>query len=211
MDKKRYTTLDIVAITQRIDAARRLLDYSKNDFAKQVLNVTRVAYWNVKKRTDRHYHGSSYLLTSMAFRSSGYFTAKAKFLVKGEAMCNSSGKRFIKMTTQKFFTDEKIFEVMEKAKEECRKYPTKYAQLKLSLKFKKKAERDPYDPSDPSLEDYFVDELFKQAAMEAEKIVRNPNHYVNPMLRKTKITFQNLWRLWKEPYASAKRLKDINV
>ena len=49
MDKKRYTTLDIVAITQRIDAARRLLDYSKNDFAKQVLNVTRVAYWNVIK------------------------------------------------------------------------------------------------------------------------------------------------------------------
>ena len=49
MDKKRYTTLDIVAITQRIDAARRLLDYGKNDFAKQVLNVTRVAYWNVIK------------------------------------------------------------------------------------------------------------------------------------------------------------------
>jgi len=49
MDKKRYATLDIVAITQRIDAARRLLDYGKNDFAKQVLNVTRVAYWNVIK------------------------------------------------------------------------------------------------------------------------------------------------------------------
>ena len=49
MDKERYATLDIVAITQRIDAARRLLDYGKNDFAKQVLNVTRVAYWNVIK------------------------------------------------------------------------------------------------------------------------------------------------------------------
>jgi hypothetical protein len=49
MDKKQRTTLDIVAITQRIDAARRLLDYGKNDFAKQVLNVTRVAYWNVIK------------------------------------------------------------------------------------------------------------------------------------------------------------------
>ena len=49
MDKKHYATLDIVAITQRIDAARRLLDYGKNDFAKQVLNVTRVAYWNVIK------------------------------------------------------------------------------------------------------------------------------------------------------------------
>ena len=49
MDKKQHTTLDIVAITQRIDAARRLLDYGKNDFAKQVLNVTRVAYWNVIK------------------------------------------------------------------------------------------------------------------------------------------------------------------
>ncbi|WP_107770104.1 hypothetical protein [Campylobacter concisus] len=49
MDKKQHQTLDIVAITQRIDAARRLLDYGKNDFAKQVLNVTRVAYWNVIK------------------------------------------------------------------------------------------------------------------------------------------------------------------
>lgn len=49
MNKKQHTTLDIVAITQRIDAARRLLDYGKNDFAKQVLNVTRVAYWNVIK------------------------------------------------------------------------------------------------------------------------------------------------------------------
>jgi hypothetical protein len=49
MDKKQHQTLDIVAITQRIDTARRLLDYGKNDFAKQVLNVTRVAYWNVIK------------------------------------------------------------------------------------------------------------------------------------------------------------------
>ena len=49
MDKKQHQTLDIVAITQRIDAARRLLDYGKNDVAKQVLNVTRVAYWNVIK------------------------------------------------------------------------------------------------------------------------------------------------------------------
>lgn len=57
-------------------------------------------------------------------------------------MCNSLGKRFIEMTTQRFFTDEKIFEVMEKAKEECRKNPTKYAQLKPSLKFKKKMKRN---------------------------------------------------------------------
>lgn len=49
MDKKQHQTLDIVAITQRIDTARRLLDYGKNDFAKQVLNVTRVAYWNIIK------------------------------------------------------------------------------------------------------------------------------------------------------------------
>ena len=49
MDKKQHQTLDIVAITQRIDTARRLLDYGKNDFAKQVLNVTRVSYWNIIK------------------------------------------------------------------------------------------------------------------------------------------------------------------
>ena len=31
MDKKQRTTLDIVAITQRIDAARRLLEYGKSE------------------------------------------------------------------------------------------------------------------------------------------------------------------------------------
>ena len=49
MDKRQKSVCDIVAVTQRIDTARRLLDYGKNDFAKQVLNVTRVAYWNVIK------------------------------------------------------------------------------------------------------------------------------------------------------------------
>lgn len=125
-------------------------------------------------------------------------------------MCNSSGKRFIKMTTQRFFTDETIFEVMEKAKEECRKNPTKYAQPKPSLKTKKKAERDPRDPSDPSdpsLEDYFVDELFKQAAMEAEKIVRNPNHYVNPMFRKNEDNFAEFMEVMEKALRLCKKIK----
>ena len=52
MDKKQRTTLDIVAITQRIDAARRLLDYGKSAFAEQVLNVTRVTYWNTIKENN---------------------------------------------------------------------------------------------------------------------------------------------------------------
>ena len=111
------------------------------------------------------------------------------------------------MTTQRFFTDEKIFEVMEKAKEECRKYPTKYAQPKPSLKFKKKDERDPSDPSDPSLEDYFVDELFKQAAIEAEKIVRNPNHYVNPMFRKNEDNFAEFIEAMEKALRLCKKIK----
>lgn len=49
MDKKQNTACDIVAVTQRIDTARRLLDYGKNDFAKRVLNTTRVSYWSVIK------------------------------------------------------------------------------------------------------------------------------------------------------------------
>lgn len=131
-------------------------------------------------------------------------------------MCDSLGKRFIEMTTQRFFTDEKIFEVMEKAKEECRKYPTKYAQPKPSLKFKKKNEekcsekptaRIPHDPSDPSLEDYFVDELFKQAAMEAEKIVRNPNHYVNPMFRKNEDNFAEFIVAMEKALRLCKKIK----
>lgn len=52
MDKKQHTTLDIVAITQRIDAARRLLDYGKAAFAEQVLNTTRVTYWNTIKENN---------------------------------------------------------------------------------------------------------------------------------------------------------------
>jgi len=49
MDKKQNTACDIVAVTQRIDTARRLLDYGKAAFAEQVLNITRVAYWSVIK------------------------------------------------------------------------------------------------------------------------------------------------------------------
>lgn len=49
MDKKQNTACDIVAVTQRIDTARRLLDYGKAAFAEQVLNITRVAYWNIIK------------------------------------------------------------------------------------------------------------------------------------------------------------------
>ncbi|WP_149724829.1 bacteriophage CI repressor [Campylobacter concisus] len=49
MDKKLNVKFDIVAVTQRIDMARRLLDYGKSDFAKQVLNTTRVSYWSIIK------------------------------------------------------------------------------------------------------------------------------------------------------------------
>ncbi|WP_459895786.1 hypothetical protein [Campylobacter concisus] len=104
-------------------------------------------------------------------------------------MCDSLGKRFIEMTTQRFFTDEKIFEVMEKAKEECRKNPTKYGQPK------------------PSLEDYFVDELFKQAAIEAEEIVRNPNHYVNPMFRKNEDNFAEFMEVMEKALRLCKKIK----
>lgn len=52
MDKKQHTMLDIVAITQRIDAARRLLDYGKAAFAEQVFNTTRVTYWNTIKENN---------------------------------------------------------------------------------------------------------------------------------------------------------------
>lgn len=131
-------------------------------------------------------------------------------------MLDSLGKYFIKMTTQRFFTDEKIFEVMEKAKEECRKNPTKYGQPKTSLKSNKKIEekcsekptvRIPHDPSDPSLEDYFVDELFKQAAMEAEGVVRNPNHYVNPMFRKNEDNFAEFIEVMEKALRLCKKIK----
>lgn len=51
MNKKPNVQFDIVAVSQRIDTARRLLDYGKSDFAKQVLNVTRVSYWSIIKES----------------------------------------------------------------------------------------------------------------------------------------------------------------